>query len=237
MRALFILVAVVLTLTLASPVLAQSPADPTGHWEGTITAPMGQIDFEVDVVRDGSGTLVATYGQKGQGVRGLKLTQVALDGRTFAFVLFDGGPGGGVFKAEILSDSKTMSGEVKATRGTVPFMAYRTGEAAMLPAVKNPAVTKGLEGTWTGTLDVGGTPIALILAIANRPDGTASVLIAQVARPEVQVDAALKEDGSAVSFEVPATSGSWAGTFDGNALSGTWTQSGGSLPLTLTRAR
>jgi len=29
----------------ASPAAAQS-ADPTGHWEGTITAPMGQIDFD-----------------------------------------------------------------------------------------------------------------------------------------------------------------------------------------------
>src|SRR5262245_21810480 len=82
---------------LAPPALAQSPADPTGHWEGTITAPMGQIEFEVDVVRE-AGALVATYAQKAQGLRGLPLTQVAIDGRTFTFVLFNGGPGGGVFK-------------------------------------------------------------------------------------------------------------------------------------------
>ena len=29
-----------------------------------VTAPMGQIEFEVDVVREASGALVATYGQK-----------------------------------------------------------------------------------------------------------------------------------------------------------------------------
>ena len=40
-----------------------------------------------------------------------------LDGRTFTFVLFDGGPGGGSFKGELLSDGKTISGEVKATDG------------------------------------------------------------------------------------------------------------------------
>jgi hypothetical protein len=237
MRTVVRALVVSLTVVAASPAAAQSPADPTGHWEGTITAPTGQIEFEVDVVRDGSGTLMATYGQKGQGVRGLKLTQVALAERTFTFVLFEGGPGGGVFKAEILTDGKTMSGDVKATRGTVPFMAYRTGEASMLPPVKNAAVSKRLEGTWTGSLDVGGTPIELILTIANRPDGSASVLIAQAARPEVQVDAALEENASVVSFDVPATGGSWAGTLDGEALKGTWTQSGGSLPLTLTKGR
>ena len=53
---------------------------------------MGQIDFEVDVVRE-AGTLVASYAQKAQGLRGLPLTQVALDGRTFTFVLFNGGAG------------------------------------------------------------------------------------------------------------------------------------------------
>ena len=48
--------------------------------------------------------------------------------------------------------------------------------------------------------------------------------------------AKLKEDGKAVSLDVPATSGSWTGTFDGESLTGTWTQPGGSLPLTFTRA-
>ena len=218
------------------PVAGQSPADPTGHWEGTITAPMGQIDFEVDVVRE-AGTLVASYAQKSQGLRGLPLTQVALDGRVFMFVLFNGGPGGGVFKGEVLADGKTISGEVKATIGTAPFMLYRTGEATMLARVKNPTVSGALEGSWTGSLDVGGNQIGLILTIANRPDGTASVLIAQASQPAVQVEAALKENGTAVSLEVPATQGAWSGSLRADTMTGTWSQSGGSLPLTFTRTK
>ena len=226
-----------LAVLAASPAAAQSPANPTGHWEGTITAPMGQIDFEVDVVRDASGTLVATYGQKATAVRGLPLTNVALDGRTLSFVLFGGGPGGGSFKGEILTDGKSISGEVNATMGSAPFMLYRTGEAVMLPQVKNAAVSAGLAGTWTGSLEVGGNQIGLVLAISNRSDGTASVLIGQASRPDFRVDAALKENGKAISFDVPATSGSWSGTLEGDLMTGTWTQSGGSLPLTFTKAR
>src|SRR5690349_3308545 len=120
MRIPLALVALAL-VTMAGPARAQTPADPTGHWEGTITAPMGQIDFEIDVVREASGPLVATYGQKATGVRGLPLTQVAVDGRTFTFVLFNGGPGGGAFKGDVLPDGKTISGEVKATMGAAPF--------------------------------------------------------------------------------------------------------------------
>jgi hypothetical protein len=216
---------------------AQSAADPTGHWEGTAAAPMGQIEFEVDVTRDTSGTLVAAYGQKATGVRGLPLTNVTIEGRTFTFVLFNGGPNGGSFKGELLTDGKTISGAVEAPLGSAPFMMYRTGDAVMLAKVKNNAVSAPLEGRWTGSLDVGGRQIGLILTIANRTDGTASVLIAQASQPGAQVDAALQEKGTTVSFEVPATSGSWSGIIEGDSMTGTWTQSGGSLPLTFTKAR
>ncbi|HZI79005.1 MAG TPA: hypothetical protein VFD69_05810 [Vicinamibacterales bacterium] len=236
MRALLLPVAVALAVTLASPALSQTPADPSGHWEGTVTAPMGQIDFEVDVARDASGTLVAVYGQKATGARGLPLT-VTLTGRTLTFVLFGGGAGGGAFKGDILPDGKTISGEASSPLGSAPFMMYRTGEAVMPKPIKNTAVSAALAGRWTGSLDVGGTQLGLILTIANRADGTASVQIGQAAQPNALVDAALKENGTAVSFEVPATSGSWTGTLDGDALTGTWTQSRGSLPLTFTRAR
>lgn len=237
MRTVVNTLVVSLAVLAASPVTAQSPADPTGHWEGTVTAPMGQIDFEIDVVRDGSGTLVATYAQKATGVRGLPLTQVTLEGRSLTFVLFAGGQGGGSFKGDLLPDGKTISGDVRATMGSAPFMLYRTGTATMLPKVTNTAVSKSLEGRWTGTIDAAGTQIGLILTVTNRPDGTASVLLAQEIRPGVQVDAALKENGAAISFEVPATSATWTGTLDGDSLKGTWSQPGGSLPLTFTKSK
>jgi hypothetical protein len=226
-----------LTMLAAGPAAAQSPADPTGHWEGVVTAPMGQLEFEVDVVREASGALRASYAQKATGVRGLPLTKVVLEGRRFTFVLFNGGAGGGSFAGELLSDGKTISGDVNAPMGSAPFMMYRTGDAVMLAPVTNTAVSGTLEGRWTGSLDAGGTQIGLILTIANRPDGTASALIAQATQPNAQVDVALKENGKAVALEVPATSGSWTGTLDGDSLTGTWTQPGGSLPLTFTKAR
>jgi hypothetical protein len=140
---------------------------------------MGQIDFEVDVIRDDSGRLVAAYGQKATDAHGLPLTEVTLEGRSFSFVLFGGGAGGGAFKADILSDGKSMSGEARAPLGSAPFMLYRTGDAVMPRAIKNTTVSAALEGRWSGSLDAGGVPIGLNLTITNRPNGTASVMIAQ----------------------------------------------------------
>jgi hypothetical protein len=229
----FALALVVIPLPTAE---AQTAADPTGHWEGTITAPMGQVDFEIDVAREASGELIATYGQQATGTRGLPLTPVTLEGRTLSFVLFNGGAGGGAFKGEILADGKTMSGEARAPIGSAPFMLYRTGDARMPAAIRNTAVSAALAGRWAGSLDIGRTQIGLVLTITNRPDGTASVLIAQATQPNAQVNVALKEDGQTVSFEVPATSASWTGRLDSETLAGRWTQAGNSLPLTFTRA-
>lgn len=237
MRTIVNILVVSLGVLAASAASAQTPADPTGHWEGTITAPMGQIDFEIDVARETSGRLIAVYGQKATGARALPLTDVALEGRSLTFVLFGGGAGGGAFKADILPDGKSMSGEARAPIGSAPFVAYRTGDAVMPRAIKNTAASAALEGRWTGSLDVGGTQIGLVLTVANRSDGTALVLIAQAAQPNAQVEAAMKENGRTISFEVPATSATWSGTLDSGSLKGTWTQPGGSLPLTFARRK
>jgi hypothetical protein len=227
-----------LIIVSSAGVFAQSAPDPTGHWEGTITAPFGQIDFELDVAKDAAGSLVATYGQKAQGLRGLPLSNVALDSRILTFVLMNGGPGGGVFTAEILAGGTAMAGEVVATNGTVPFSLNRTGDAQIDPPVRNAAVSKALEGRWSGTMEAGGRQIGLILTIENRADGTASAVIAQVDRPALQLPALLKETGTSVAMDVKATSGSFAGTVNsaGTEITGTWTQGGGSLPLAFQRA-
>jgi hypothetical protein len=195
---------------------------------------MGSLEFEIDVARSASGDLVATYGQPAASLRGLPLSKVTLEGRTLTFVLLDGGPGGGVFTGELLADGKTISGEAMSPLGSAPFMITRTGDARIDAPVRNAAVSKALEGTWTGALDAGGRLVTLILTIENRADGNASALIAQADRPALQLPATIKENGARVSFEVKVTSGSFAGTLSasGTELTGTWSQMGASLPLT-----
>jgi hypothetical protein len=228
-----VVVTAILVLTATPPGWAQAAPDPTGHWKGAVTAPMGAIEFEIDVSRSAAGSLTATYGQPATGLRGLPLSSITLDGRTLTLVLLDGGPGGAIFKGELLADGKSISGDATSPLGSAPFMITRTGDAHIDAPVRNAPVSQALEGRWTGTLDTGGRQLTLILTIENR-DGSASAFLAQADRALLHLPATLKEDGTKVTFDVKAASGSFAGTRSASwmELSGAWTQMGASLPIT-----
>jgi hypothetical protein len=217
---------------------AQVPASPSptpgpaGHWEGAIDVNGTPLAIEIDITKDAAGALAATFGQPAQGVRGLPLGDLKADGRTLTFAL-KAGPATSSFKATVSDDGKTMTGTVEQGGRTMPFTATRNGDARVMAAPKNAAVTKDLEGTWNGLLEVGGRQMRLVLKIANQADGTStgSIQNQDIAGPELAVGLTQKDKTLAV--DVPAISGSFNGTLnaDGTELSGTWTQAGGSLPL------
>jgi hypothetical protein len=44
-----------------SSLLAQTTPNPSGHWEGAIQAPKGEVRIEVDVAQDSTGALTGTF--------------------------------------------------------------------------------------------------------------------------------------------------------------------------------
>jgi hypothetical protein len=162
---------------------------------------------------------------------------VALEGRTFTFVVAGGGPPS-VFTAELQPDGKTMSGAAAAAQGSAPFTITRTGEARVEAPIRNAAVTGGLEGTWNGVLDVGGRQARLVLAIANQTDGTARAVLTQPDKATIELPVALSQSGTTVKADVRIAMAVFSGTLNaaGTELSGTWSQQGASLPLTFTKA-
>lgn len=246
MRALFARVAAIAAcVTLASAsALAQAPSSakapegqPAGHWEGSIDVNGTPLPIEIDITKDAAGAWTATFGQPAQGVRGLPLGDLKVDGRTLAFAL-KAGPATSTFAATLSDEGTTMTGTVEQGGRTMPFTAKRTGEAKVMAAPKNAAVAKDLEGTWNGLLEAGGRQMHLVLKIANQADGTAtgSIQNLDIAGPELSVGLAQKE--KSLTVDVSAISGSFVGVLsaDGTELSGTWTQAGGSLPLVFKKA-
>ena len=72
-----ILLAIILLAPL--PVLrAQTAADPSGHWEGAIHAPFGEINLEVDLAKNAEGVFAATYGNPKDNLKGFPLANVAI---------------------------------------------------------------------------------------------------------------------------------------------------------------
>ena len=64
------IVALTLIVAVAHPTSAQT-ADPSGHWEGAIVAPFGEIPIALDIARRDS-RLVATFSRPDGSVTGFR---------------------------------------------------------------------------------------------------------------------------------------------------------------------
>jgi hypothetical protein len=164
---------------IVAPAAARAQAvDASGHWEGAISTPNGEMAFQIDLAKNAQGELIATSSSPANSLKGLPLTRVTLDGRAIGFVL----TGNTTFQGVVYADGKTISGDVTAPIGSATFSMTRTGEAVFAPAPKNSPISRELEGTWSGTSTLQSESLRLVLRIANQADSTASGTIVSLDR-------------------------------------------------------
>lgn len=225
-----------LLLLPAPSLLAQTAVDPSGHWEGTVQAPNMEMKIEIDLAKNSKGELAGTFGQPAQGVKGLPLPTVAVEGRSVRFVV-KAGAEASTFVGVLSADGKSMSGDVTQGGHSVPFSLTRTEDARIAPAPKSPPIGKELEGAWNGTLDAGGRQQRLVLRMVNQPDGTATGTIVSLDGSGVEIPIAMTQKSSSLTIDVPSVGVSYVGVLNaaGTELVGTWTQGPAVLPLTFRR--
>jgi uncharacterized protein (TIGR03067 family) len=228
-------------LLLPAPLLAQSGLDPSGHWEGTIQSPTQAVSIEVDLAKNARGEIVGTFGQSAAGFKGLPLTAIVVEGRSVSFKVKGGLPGVRTFKGTVAADGQSMTGDFNQrvySTPAVPFTLTRTGNARIDAPASNAPLGQELEGTWNGTVNVGGRQKRLILRMTNRPDGPGTGSVASV---EDQLEfpiATITVKAPSVTLGLPSINGSYVGNLnaDGTELAGTWTQGTSTAPLTFQRA-
>ena len=233
-----ILLVAVLLLAPAPSLHAQTAVDPSGHWEGVIQAqPNMEMKVEIDLAKNSKGEFAGTFAQPAQGVKGLPLSTVAVEGRSIRFVV-KGGPEAATFQAMLSADGKSISGDATQGGYSIPFTLTRSGDARVAPVPKSPPIGQELEGTWNGALDVNGAQMRLVVKMANQPDGTAAGTIVSQDGSGVEIPIAMTQKGSNVSVDVTSVGASFAAVLNaaGTELVGTWTQGPSALPLTLRRA-
>ena len=103
--------------------------------------------------------------------------------------------------------------------------------------VAHPPITLPLSGVWLGSLSVGAQSLRLQLHL-NVSGGDVACTLDSLDQKAMGIpcgDVEVQERN--VSFGVPAVAGGWKGTLagDGKTLTGTWSQAGRELPLTLER--
>ena len=224
----------VVSLLIAPAAARAQTIDASGHWEGTISTPMGEMLFHVDLSKNAKGDVIGTYSRPDNNLAGLPLTRVTLDGRAIGFVL----TGNTIFEGVLQADGKTISGDVTAPIGTAPFTMTRTGEAVFAPAPKNSPIAGTFEGTWNGTLSLQGESLRLILRMTNQADGTASGTIVSVDRGGLELTLGMTQKASMLTLNSPVIGGDFfTGALNASGeLAGTFTQGPVTAPLTFVRA-
>jgi hypothetical protein len=226
----------VLLLSPLPSLRAQAAADPSGHWEGAVHAPFGELGMEVDLAKNSKGELAGTYTNLAGNLKGFPLASVAVEGKSVRFVL-KAGSGGGTFDGVLSAEAKSISGDFLIGGNYVPFSLSRTGDARIEAAPKSPAIGKEMEGVWNGTLDTDGTNMRLELMMSNQPDGTATGSVDVDGGLTIPITA-ITQKASDLTFELKSVGASYSGVLNAErtALAGAYTEGTFTAPLTFQRA-
>jgi hypothetical protein len=227
----------VLSLVATAPAPAQPGSEASGHWEGAIQVPDGDLKIEVDLAKNEKGLWIGTISIAAQNLKAFPLANVAVEAKSVGFAI-KGIPGDPTFQGNLSADGKSISGTFTQGGGSIGFSLTRTGDAKFEPLPKSTAITKDFEGIWEGALDANGKVLRLILKMANQADGTAAGSVVSVDQGGAELPiTTIAQNGSNLKFEIRMVSGAYTGDLNKEAtqIAGQWTQGPGTLPLTFKR--
>jgi hypothetical protein len=217
----------------AARLLAQAPTA-SGHWAGSIETPGQPLKIEVDLKPSTGQDWIGTISIPAQGLKAFPLSDVQVQGRQVSFAMPQV-PGTPTFKGELTADGAGILGDFSQGEGKTTFELKRAGEASITPPPKSTAITKELEGQWSGTLEAGGQQLRLTLKLASGADGaTGSIVSLDQGNAEIPIES-IVQTGSHLELILPKIAGSFSGDLKDGKLAGEWKQGPGTLPLTFTR--
>src|SRR5262245_1167257 len=123
-----------------------------------------------------------------------------------------------------------------------PVMKFRATLSAMAVALSHSGAAHAqavqwLDGRWEGPIELpNGAKLTAVFRVETK-DGKTTTLFDSPAQGSHDLPASVKRDGNNVTFELPAAGLSYTGALaaDGKTISGSVSQGGGTLPLTVTR--
>jgi hypothetical protein len=220
------------------PSLAPAAANPAGLWEGTLKTPDSDMVLAFNLHLDGD-RWTAEIDVPAQGISGLPLEKVKVDGSAISFSI--AAPGDPQFAGKLAEDGKTISGNFTQGGGSLPLdFKWKSEPRAVTKGPANSGEVQVLEGIWEGAMDINGTPLHLRLNFTKNADGS---IAGTLDSPDQKVTGlridSISRAGDSVKLEVKTIGGSYQGTLNKEAstLTGTWTQMGNGLPLTLQRKK
>ncbi|MBW8862004.1 MAG: hypothetical protein JF601_06485 [Acidobacteria bacterium] len=229
------LIAAALFIASSVSARAQQPIDPSGHWQGAVQTPSMQVPFDLDLAKDAAGRFRGALSVPAQKIKGLPLTKVAVEGSALNFQARSDQP----FTGVLSQDRQSITGDLLISGNSLPFTLTRNGAAQIEAPRRSAALSKQLEGTWTATLIVEGTPHQLVMTLVNHPDGSASGRIVNEGEGGLELPIAIAQQGSAVTIETLPVASTVTATLnqDGTELDGTIAQGQATAHVTFRRSK
>lgn len=227
-RPMFILISFMLSAGIAT-----GAQDVAGDWQGTLTAGAAELHLVLHISKADSGALKATLDSVDQGAYGIPVTSISFKDSRLDFGVDSVH---GSYTGAVSADGKSMHGTwtqgqplpLKFTRKAEHASA---GEGAMKPS--------DIDGAWIGTLDTGTGKLRVVFHITTTRDGLRATLDSpDQGAKGIPVDS-ITRNGPQLTLGVKAVGGEFAGKINGDstAIDGTWSQGGGTLPLSLKRLK
>jgi hypothetical protein len=231
-------IAVIVGLCILAPAGLLAASNPAGLWEGTLATPNGDLGFVFNLHRDG-GKWAAELDIPVQGVSGLPLPTLKVDGAAVTFAL--PGPGDPHYDGKLSDDGKSIAGNFSQGGALIPLnLKWKSDPRPVEKAPANSGDVQVLEGVWEGVLDTGGGQLHLRFNFTKNTDSSITATVDSVDQGANGLPvASIARTGDTVKMEVKTVGGSYEGTLnkDASAMTGTWSQGGGSLPLTMQRQK
>ena len=196
-------------LCLAAALRAQT--GPAGHWEGAFTANGREIALSLDLARNDKGEWIASMGMPAQNATGLVVKDLAVNGNSVKLMAVELQ----MAKLDLTLGEGKLAGTIASARGSLPIEFKRTGEAKVQLAAASPAVSKGLEGDWAGTLKTPGPELEIAVHFKNQPDNTVLATIDIPAQNAMGMPINdVKQTGDKVEFGLKIAHASFQGTLN-----------------------
>jgi pimeloyl-ACP methyl ester carboxylesterase len=233
-------------LILSAVCMAQSQ-DIAGDWQGLLNAGTTQLHIILHIIKDNDGNLTATMDSVDQGTFGLPVSSMSVKNSKLKF---DVDRIRGSYVGKLNPDATKISGswsqgsafldlDFKRVKAEAKNQAKPDSPADGVKGQPRAGPPSDIDGTWLGTLEVGGIKLRVVFHILNTADG----LTATMDSPDQGVNGVpatgVTRKGSSLKIELKQKNAAYEGKLspDLATIDGTYTWRAGNLPLVLKRVK
>jgi len=217
----------------ASAALAAHAQDVAGDWQGTLKAGPAELRLIVHLTADGHGGFRGALDSLDQNAKGIPITSVSLKAAKLNWTV---GSLGASYEGKVSADGALIRGTFIQAGEVFPLDFRRIAPST---AAKPPAKPSDIDGAWLGTLDAGAIKLRVVVHIVNAADGlTATMDSPDQGAAGIPVSSVTR-NGAIFKLAIGAVGATYEGAISQglDAIAGTFTQHGASLPLTLKRVK